>query len=114
MKYIIPQDKIQKLIFRYLDMQYGDVETYKPYEYDGFIFKKPNDDSGYGVMGWEKPDTLYIYHKLIEEVSSMFSMEYIDSKEIIGKWVEDRYKLKVVYTPFRNSSASTELRIDIN
>ena len=114
MKYIIPQDKIEKIVSKYLDLQYGDLETYKPYEYDGFIFKKPNDDSGYGVMGWEKPDTLYISHKLIEEISSIFSIEESDSKEIIGKWIEDRYKLKVVYTYTDNRSQFSVLKIDTN
>ena len=114
MKYIIPQDKIEKIVSKYLDLQYGDLETYKPYEYDGFIFKKPNDDSRYGVMGWEKPDTLYIYYKLIEEISSIFSIEESDSKEIIGKWIEDRYKLKVVYTYALVLLQSIWLKIDIN
>ena len=65
-------------------------------------------------MGWEKPDTLYISHKLIEEISSIFSIEESDSKEIIGKWIEDRYKLKVVYTGFAGGMEDIWLKIDIN
>ena len=114
MKYIIPQDKIEKIVFKYLDLQYGDLEKFKPYHYTGIVFKKPNDDSKYGIMGWENPDLLYIYHKLIEEISSMVSIEKSDSEEIIGKWVEDRYKLMVVYTFVDVFAGCTQLRIDIN
>jgi len=97
MKYIIPQDKLEKLVFRYLDIQYGNLEQHKPKNYGGIVFKKPNDDSQFGIMGWDKNnETLYIYYKLVKEISSMFSLEYDDSKDIIVRWVEDRYKLKVV------------------
>ena len=98
MKYIIPKEKIEKIVFRYLDMHYGDLEKYKPIYYEGIVFKRPNDDSEYGVMGWEKLGTLYIHYKLIEEISSMFSMEYVDSKELIGKWVENTLQMKVSNT----------------
>ena len=37
MKYIIPQEKIEKLVFRYLDTMYGDLEKYKPKYYEGII-----------------------------------------------------------------------------
>ena len=114
MKYIIPQEKLEKIVFRYLDLQYGDLEEFKPEHYEGIVFKKPNDDSEFGIMGWEKSDTLYIYYKLIEEISSIFSIEESDSKEIIGKWIEDRYKLKVVYTYTDNRSQFSVLKIDIN
>ena len=114
MKYIIPQDKIEKIVSKYLDLQYGDLEKYGPIYYEGIVFKRPNDDSEYGVMGWEKPGALYIHYKLIEEISSMFSMEDIDSKELIGKWVEDRYKLKVVYTIATVRVSVGQLKIDTN
>lgn len=97
MKYIIPQDKIENLVFKYLDKMYGDLEKFKPKYYEGIIFKKPNVDSEYGIMGWDKNDEiLCIHYKITQEISSMFSLKYIDSEEIIGKWVEDRHKLKVV------------------
>jgi hypothetical protein len=94
MKYSIPQDRLDKIVFRYLDMQYGDLEKFNG-KYSDIVFKKPNSNSEYGIMGWEKSGILYIYNKLIEEISDMFSMENIDSKNLIGRWVEDRYQIEV-------------------
>ena len=112
MKYIIPQDKIEKIVFKYLDLQYGDLKKIKAPYYKGFIFKKPNDDSGYGVMGWEKPNNLYVHYKLIKDISSMFSIEESDSKKIVGKWVKYRYKLKVVGVWKSSPNDDAALRIN--
>ena len=38
-----------------------------------------------------------VLSELIKEISSMFSIKESDSMEIIGKWVEDRYKLKIAH-----------------
>lgn len=100
MIYIIPQDKIEKLIFKYLNMMYGDLEQRETKkQYEGIVFKKPNYNSYFNVLAWTKDDeTLYIHYKLIDEISSMFSLERNDSEKIIGKWVKDRYKLMVMRT----------------
>jgi len=44
----------------------------------------------------------------------MFSLEYDDSKDLIGKWVEDRYKLKVVRTSTNERTEYRTLKIGIN
>jgi len=94
MKYQIPQDRLYKVVFKYLDMQYGDLEKVKG-KYLDILYKKPNSDSESGIMGWKKQGMLYIYYKLIDEISSMFSIKEIDSKEVIGRWVEDKYQIDV-------------------
>ena len=115
MKYTIPQEKLEKLVFRYLDMMYGDLEQHEAKTYKGTVLKKPSDKTEYGIMGFRKNDgTLYIYYKLINEISSIFSLEYDDSKGLIGMWVEDRYKLKVGYTFRKPNPYSSTLKIDIN
>lgn len=114
MKYIIPQEKLDKIVFKYLDLQYGDLEKHKPKRYEGIIFKKPNDDSEYGILGWdENHGVLYIYYKLIKEISSIFSIDESDSKEIIGKWFEDRYGSRVVHTRRLGVKEFPWLNIDI-
>jgi len=94
MKYKIPEDRLDKIVFRYLDIHYGDLEKIKGKHFE-FIFKKPNSDSDYGIMGWTKSGILYIYYKLIDEISGVFSIEKIDSEKVIGRWVEDRYQIEV-------------------
>ena len=96
MKYIIPQDKVDKIIFKYLDLNLKGVEKKKPKYFEGFVFTFPDEE--YGVLGWEKPGILYIYTKLIDDISNSFGLNKSDSKSVIGRWVEDRLKLEVVHT----------------
>ena len=95
MKYIIPQDKVDKVIFKYLDLNLKGVEKKNSKHYEGFVLAFP--DQEYGVLGWKKPDILYIYYKLIENISNTFGLNNSDSKSVIGRWVEDRLKLEVVH-----------------
>ena len=91
MKYIIPQDKVDKIVFKYLDLK--GLEKRKPKYFKGVVFAYPN--YGYGILGWKNNGTLYIYYELINEISSTFGMVNSDSESIIGRWVRDRYKLEV-------------------
>ena len=93
MKYIIPQDKVDKVIFKYLDLNLKGLEKRKPKNYKGIVFAHPDEE--YGILGLTKNGTLYIYRELIKEISSNFGMDKSDSKSIIGRWVSDRYKLEV-------------------
>ena len=94
MKYIIPQDKVDKVVFKYLDLKR--FEKRKPKYYEGIIFAYP--DKEYGVLGYENNGFLYIYHEIINEISSTFGMDLSDSKSIIGRWVGNRYQLEVINT----------------
>ena len=96
MKYIIPQDKVDKVIFKYLDITLKRLEKRKPKYFEGIVFAHPNEE--YGILGWQNNDTLHIYHELIDEISEIFGLDISDSKSIIGRWVSDRYKLEVIKT----------------
>jgi len=89
MKYIIPE----RIVFKYLDLYYGDLEQHMPETYKGTVLKKPSDDSKYGVIGFQK-GLLFIHYKLIDEISSMFSLKEFDSENIIRKWISDKYNSK--------------------
>ena len=91
MKYIIPQDKVDKIVFKYLDLKR--LEKRKPSFYEGMAFAYP--DEKYGILGWKNDGTLYIYNKLIHEIKSTFGMDESDSKSIIIRWVSNRYQLEV-------------------
>ena len=96
MKYIIPQDKIDKIVFKYLDTTLKRLEKREAKYFEGIVFAYPNKD--YGILGWKNNGTLYIYRELIEEISSNFGMDKSDSKSIIGRWVSDRLQLEVTNT----------------
>lgn len=111
-KYYIPQERLDKIVFRCLDIQYGDLEKVKGKIYSP-VFKKPNSDPSFGILAWESPIYLYVFYKLIDEVSGAFSLDENESKEIIGRWFEDRYKLKVDITiPIRKRSTWWRLSIE--
>ena len=98
MKYIIPQDKVDKIVFKYLDLNLKRLEKRKPNFYEGVVFGYPNEE--YGIIGWENKGNLFICINLIDEISKTFGLYESDSKSIIGRWVSDRYQLEVKNTPW--------------
>ena len=94
MKYIIPQDKLDNLVFKYLDTTLKNLEKKEPKYYKGIVFVYPEKE--YGILGWKYDGILYIYYQLIEEISSVFGLEFTDTKFLIGRWVSDRFELDVI------------------
>ena len=99
MKYKIPQDKLDKIVFKYLDSKLKDLEKYSAVHYEGIVYRLPNDE--YGILGFRNSGKLLIYYKLIDEISDMFSMDEIDSEKLVGRWAEDRLQIEVKDTRCR-------------
>ena len=86
MKYLITESQFDKVIFRYLDNQ------------DFIQIKKGNDiyfvnseGDKYAQIRYATSDGwCYINNDLIEEISSFFSLQEFDSKQVIGRWVENK------------------------
>jgi hypothetical protein len=95
MKYIITENRLNNLIFKFLDVKLDGIEEKKGKFYD-IVFAFPGNE--HGIMGWEKSEVLYVFNKLRDEISNYFGLEKDDSLRVIGKWVEDRYNLKVMNT----------------
>ena len=115
MKYIIPQDKLDKVVFKYLDLNLKGLEKRKPKYYKGIVFAYP--DEKYGILGCQNDGTLvvlFIYYELINEISETFGLDRSDSKSIIGRWVSDRYQLKVRNTNRLLYIQDKQLAIDTN
>jgi hypothetical protein len=96
MKYIIPENKIDKIIFKYLDLNLKGLEKRKARYHNGIVYGFP--DEKFGILGYENGDTLHIYYELINEISSVFGLKEIDSQSVIGRWVSDRLQLEVINT----------------
>jgi hypothetical protein len=95
MKYIITESKLDKVIFKYLDMKLNGIEKRKG-EHVDIIFTFPNED--YGMLGWKKPGYLYVSHELRDEIKNMFGLESSDVLNLIARYVEDRHNLEVIHT----------------
>ena len=112
MKYIIPQDKVDKVVFKYLDTTLKRLKKRKPKYFEGIVFGYPEEE--WGILGCQNIGTLYIYSELINEISSNFGMVNSDSKSIINRWVSDRYQLEVRNTIQQVVAINPLLVIDTN
>ena len=92
MKITISENRIEQLIFKYLDKKFVNLEKVKGKYYD-IVFKYPGEK--YGILGLEKSGKLWIFHNLIDDIFSFIPIEKPEIQKIIGRYVEDRYNLKV-------------------
>jgi hypothetical protein len=93
MKYLITESKLNKVIFKYLDNQ-----DFIQVEKNGVIhFVNSEGDEYAQIKSSMTNKWCYISTKLIDEISSFFSLHYLDSKEVIGSWVSDTLQIKVSY-----------------
>jgi hypothetical protein len=94
MKYIITENKLDNIVFKYLDLNLRDLEKKESKYYDGFVLTYP--DKTDGILGWRDDGTLYVYTELFDEILSTFGLEYSDTKYVIARWFRDRYELEVI------------------
>ena len=94
MKYIITESQIDKVIFSYLNNQ----DFIKIDMNDSIYFVNSEGDK-HAQIRFDKDDGWCgIYYKLIEEISSFFSLQESDSEDVIGRWVENTLQMKVTNT----------------
>jgi hypothetical protein len=95
MKYIITESKLNKVIFKYLDMKLNGIKKIRGKHVD-IVFGFPNEE--YGILGWGKPGNLYVGHEIVNEIKTLFGLEKPDALDVIGRYIEDRYNLEVINT----------------
>lgn len=94
MKFIITESKLENVIFKYLDNQ-----DFVKIEKDKHIYFVNSADDKYAKIRYDKNNSwCFIDIDLVDEISSFFSIESRDSKEIIGKWVENTLQMRVSNT----------------
>jgi hypothetical protein len=101
MKYIITESRLENLIFKYLDEKLKGTDIKKG-KFSDFVFAVPGKDVGLLAINkyHKKGDNyLHIYLPFFDEVQTMFSMKEGDVLEVIGKYLESRYNMKVDYAP---------------
>ena len=94
MKYLISESQIDKIIFKYLDIQdFIQIE-----KNDKIYFVNSKDDE-FAQIRYDKYDgQCYIHDDLIVEISEFFSLRYSDCKKVVGKWVENVLQMNVANT----------------
>jgi hypothetical protein len=106
MKYLITESQIDKVIFKYLDNQ-----DFIQINFDEKIYFVNSVNNVYAQIKYDKSGLCFINSELVDEISSFFSMEESDSKQVIGRWVENRLQMKVTNTDWRNNSKWFALRL---
>ena len=101
---------LERVIFSYLDSQDFIVTGN-----DTSLFFINSESDEYAQIRYdEDSEVCFINIDLIKEISSFFSLERSDSKEVIGMWVENTLQMKVNYTIASSSIPSVLLRIPSN
>ena len=105
MKFIIKESQMEKMISLYINKLDYDiiVKKIKVHSVDSkviYFVRKKND--GYADIRFETWDfTCIINYNLIDEINTLFSIDPdddfgIDSKDVVGEWVEDKLNLKEI------------------
>ena len=92
MKYVITESQLDKVIFRYLDVQDLNIikigaSTYFSYPEDNFAQIKYGGNHANNEL-------CFIFIDLIGKVSSLFSLNSYQSTRIIGQWVKKKLNLE--------------------
>ena len=96
MKYLITESQFDKIIYKYLDNQ-----DFIQIEKNDKVYFVNSEEDRYAQIRYDKDDGWCgIYYELVNEISAFFSMEESDSKEVIGRWVENTLQMKVTDTEF--------------
>jgi len=104
MKYEITDKKLESVIFLYLDNQ-----DFIQIEKGNKIYFVNSEGDEYAQIRYDKDDGWCgIYDRLINEISSLFSLEESDSEKVIGRWVENTLNMSVTDTG-RYTQATSEL-----
>jgi hypothetical protein len=94
MKYLITESQLDRVIFKYLDNQ-----DFIQIERNDAIYFLNSKLDGFAEIKYDMEDgRCFIHYKLIYEISSFFSIDEFDSKEVISRWVKNTLQMKVTDT----------------
>ena len=93
MKFLITESQFDKVIFKYLDNQ-----DFVKIKKNNRIYFVNSEGDEYAQIRFDKDGWCFINFDLVEEISSFFSLQRFDSKQVISRWVENTLQLKVTNT----------------
>jgi hypothetical protein len=95
MKYIITENSLRRVQFKYLDYLFEDMYEVKMLSPNG-IFSGPNtifwkkDDSILLALRIREKNKLEVTYPIWEDISNMFSLDYYETQELMEEWAEQR------------------------
>ena len=104
-KIIIPENKLEEIVFKYLDTKLKDVKQLEGQYFD-VIFKLPGYDTG--IIGYnDLSNVLNINGKLIDDVFSIIPIEKTQIMRLIANYVVTKYRVNI--TRVMNPVLKTDL-----
>ena len=95
MKFLITENKLEQIVFKYLDNQ-----DFVKIERGDSVYFLNHERDGFAQIRYDKyVGTCYIDYDLNQEISSFFSLEKFKAIKLIGQWVKNTLQMKVSYTP---------------
>jgi hypothetical protein len=88
MKYIITENSLRRVQFKYLDYLFEDMYEVESKNYPDSRFWKKDDEVVLELHKWS--GNLYVSYSIWGDISSMFSLYYDEVQQLIGKWAENR------------------------
>ena len=99
MKYLITESQIDNVIFKYLDNQdfiiRKSVKTSFGVSNIIHFLKSESSFLSDSLINFYRDGECFINFELIDEIATFFSMDFDDSKYVIGRWVEHTLDEKV-------------------
>ena len=95
MKYIITENSLRRVQFKYLDYLFEGMHEIKMLSPNG-IFSGPNtifwkkDDSILLALRIREKNKLEVTYPIWEDISNMFSLDYYETQELMEEWAEQR------------------------
>jgi uncharacterized membrane protein len=106
MKYIITESQYNNSIDKFITYIFEPHEEKRTKKYPKSVFWVKD---GEVIVEIEKPKYFYVNYKIWRSISSMLSLEYSETQQVIKDWLEEHYKLGDL-TPFnRNKSQMSKL-----
>lgn len=104
-KIIIPENKLEEIVFKYLDTKLKDVKQLEGQYFD-VIYKLPGYDTG--IIGYnDLSNVLNINGKLIDDVFSIIPIEKTQIMRLIANYVVTKYRVNI--TRVMNPVLKTDL-----
>ena len=98
MKYLITESQFDKVVFKYLD-NHNFVKRETPNII--YFLKSESDLRADSLINYYKDDECWINFELVDEIAKLFSLDFNDSKYIIGRWVANTLDARVKQVSIR-------------
>jgi len=90
MKYIITENQMRRLEFKYLNYLFDDIYEVESAKYKHSKFWKKDDEV---MLELEKSGDLWVLRSIWSDISNMFSLNYYETQQLIKDWMEQRLGL---------------------